>query len=83
MQDQITELKIAMATQQTIEAERWSQITKLLQEIKDEQHQNRNEVSELKQQMALGRGALKLVGWAGALVGLLLGLMKLFEGSHI
>lgn len=83
MQDQITELKIAMATQQTIEAERWAQVTKLLEEIKHEQERNRQEVSELKQQMALGRGALKLVGWAGALVALLLGLMKLFNGGQV
>jgi hypothetical protein len=77
MQDQINELKIAMATQQTIETARWEQVSKLLQEMKDDLVKQREEITSLKTQMAQGSGAIKLVMVAGTVVALLIGLSKL------
>lgn len=77
MQDDINALKIAMATQQTIEAERWSQVTELLKEIRSEQKTQRDEITSLKTQLAQGSGAIKLIMVAGTIVALLIGLAKL------
>lgn len=80
MQDQINELKIAMATQQTIEAERWTQVTNLLKEMKDNMSRQHEEIAQLKTTLAQGSGAIKLVMVAGTLVALLIGLSKLLTG---
>ena len=77
MQDDINALKIAMATQQTVEAERWSQVTELLKEIRSEQKTQRDEITSLKTQLAQGSGAIKLIMVAGTIVALLIGLAKL------
>ena len=77
MQDEINALKIAMATQQTIETERWTQVTKLLEEIRAEQKTQRDEITSLKTQLAQGSGAIKLIMVAGTVVALLIGLSKL------
>ena len=77
MQDDINALKIALATQQTIEAERWTQVTDLLREIRSEQKTQRGEITSLKTQLAQGSGAIKLVMVAGTIVALLIGLAKL------
>ena len=77
MQDQINELKIAMATQQTIETARWEQVTKLLQEMKDDMAKQRDEITSLKTQLAQGSGAIKLILVAGSLVAMLIGLSRL------
>ena len=77
MQDDINALKIAMTTQQTIEAERWSQVTELLKEIRSEQKTQRDEITSLKTQLAQGSGAIKLIMVAGTIVALLIGLAKL------
>ena len=81
MQDDINALKIAMATQQTIEAERWSQVTELLKEIRSEQKTQRDEITSLKTQLAQGSGAIKLIMVAGTIVALLIGLAKLLPGQ--
>lgn len=77
MQDDINALKIAMATQQTVEAERWGQLTELLKEIRSEQKTQRDEITSLKTQLAQGSGAIKLIMVAGTIVALLIGLAKL------
>jgi peptidoglycan hydrolase CwlO-like protein len=77
MQDQINDLKVAMANQQTIEAERWNQVTSLLKEMKDDLQKQREEITSLKIQLAQGSGAIKLILIAGGLVTLLLGLSRL------
>ena len=77
MQDEINDLKIAMATQQTIENARWEQVTKLLEEIKADQKSQLNDITSLKTQLAQGSGAIKLVMVAGSTVALLIGLAKL------
>lgn len=77
MQDDINALKIAMATQQTIEVERWTQVTELLKEIRSEQKTQRDEITSLKTQLAQGSGAIKLIMVAGTIVALLIGLAKL------
>lgn len=77
MQDEINDLKIAMATQQTIENARWEQVTKLLEEIKADQKSQLNDITSLKTQLAQGSGAIKLVMVAGSIVALLIGLAKL------
>ena len=77
MQEQINDLKIAMATQQTIENARWEQVTRLLEEIKSDQSKQRDDITSLKTQLAQGSGAIKFVLLAGSLVALLVGLAKL------
>ena len=77
MQEQINDLKIAMATQQTIENARWEQVTRLLEEIKSDQSKQRDDITSLKTQLAQGSGATKFVLLAGSLVALLVGLAKL------
>lgn len=77
MQDQINELKIAMATQQTIETARWDQVTELLSKIEKKLDKQDAEIVGLKTQMAQGSGAIKLVMVAGTIVALLIGLSKL------
>lgn len=77
MQEQINELKIAMATQQTIESARWEQVTKLLQEMKEDMTKQRDDITALKTQLAQGSGAIKLILVAGSLVAMLIGLSRL------
>lgn len=77
MQDQINELKIALATQQTIESSRWEQVAGLLKEMKEDLHKQRDEITSLKTQLAQGSGAIKLIMVAGGVVALLIGLSKL------
>ena len=77
MQDEINDLKIAMATQQTIENAGWEQVTKLLEEIKADQKSQLNDITSLKTQLAQGSGAIKLVMVTGSIVALLIGLAKL------
>jgi len=77
MQDQINELKIAMATQQTIESARWDQVTELLSKIEKKLDKQDAEIVSLKTQLAQGSGAIKLILVAGSLVALLIGLSRL------
>lgn len=77
MQDQINDLKVAMANQQTIEAERWNQVTSLLKEMKEDLQKQREEITSLKIQLAQGSGAIKFILIAGGLVTLLVGLSRL------
>lgn len=77
MQDQINELKIAMATQQTIETARWDQVTELLSKIERKLDKQDAEIVALKTQLAQGSGAIKLIMVTGTVVALLIGLAKL------
>lgn len=77
MQEQINELKIALAGKQSLEAERWSQVTSLLKEMKDDMQKQREEITSLKIQLAQGSGAIKFILIAGGLVTLLIGLSRL------
>ena len=77
MQDQINELKIAMATQQTIESARWQQVSDMLTRLEKKLDKQESEIVALKTQLAQGSGAIKLIMVAGTIVALLIGLSKL------
>lgn len=77
MQDEINALKIAMATQQTIESARWEQVSDLLTRLEKKLDKQESEIVGLKTQLAQGSGAIKLILVAGSIVALLIGLAKL------
>lgn len=81
MQDQINELKIAMATQQTIESARWQQVSDMLTRLEKKLDKQESEIVALKTQLAQGSGAIKLIMVAGTIVALLIGLSKLLPAN--
>ncbi len=81
MPDQIDNLKIAMANQQTIDAQRWQQVSDLLKEMRDDLQKQRDEITQLKIQLAQGSGAIKFIMAAGAVVAMLVGLSRLLPVS--
>ena len=58
--------------------QQYIQITKTLDEIKSDVRANKEEVSQLKQEMATGRGALKAVAWIGSIL-IIFTTLKLFN----
>jgi hypothetical protein len=81
VQDQINELKIAMATQQTIESARWQQVSDMLTRLDKKLDKQESEIVALKTQLAQGSGAIKLIMVAGTIVALLIGLSKLLPAN--
>ena len=59
--------------------QQYIQITKTLDEIKSDVRANKEEVSQLKQEMATGRGALKAVAWIGSILIIIFTTLKLFN----
>ena len=52
-----------------------------LSEIRVEQAELREQVVQLKIEMGSGRAAVKTVFWIGSVVGIFIGMMKIFNGS--
>ena len=54
-----------------------SVISYKLDEIKDLVHKNSKDIEELKKQVAMGKGGLKVIFWLGAVVGAVLTTLKI------
>jgi uncharacterized protein GlcG (DUF336 family) len=68
-------------TRQSVTAISLQHINEKLEHIHKDLEQNTKDITELKQQVAMGKGGLRVIFYVGALVTAIIGILKLLKFS--
>jgi uncharacterized protein GlcG (DUF336 family) len=68
-------------TRQSVTAISLQHINEKLEHIHKDLEQNTKDITELKQQVAMGKGGLRVIFYVGALVTAIIGILKLVKFS--